>query len=192
MMNTVNSGSLETLKFGDTLITKAIKVEGGKVQIEFAEIIRQADGNILQMFNQSDARFSSKGRRAWLTAEPKDAAQHLGVPDIADLSKYTSKVEGEKATLSLNILNPVVNGSRLRVQITETTIPTAWDAANVETRAKRRGAGGEYITHNGQYIFTRTDLVLNEPVHTFLKADVTAQQSVAAKNIDFSTGEIFS
>lgn len=189
MMNTLNSGSLDTLKFGQTLITRAIKVNGGKVQIEVAEIIQQQDENVLQMFNQSDTRFQRGARRAWLTAEPKDAATILGIPAIANVDAYVIG-DDNKPNVMLNVLNPVVNGKRLRVQVTESIFPSEYDAANIETRAKRRGAGGAFILHKGNHIFTKTDVVLNEPQHTFLEADAVGQ--TVPQNIDFSTGEIFS
>ena len=54
---------------------------------------------------------------------------------------------------------------------------------------KRRGADGEYITHNGQYIFSNEDIVLEKQRnHVFLEADAV---SVAVK-ADPTTGEIFS
>lgn len=190
MMNTINSGSLDTLKFGQTLVTRAIKVNGGKIQLEVAEIIQQQEENVLQMFNQSDSRFQRGARRAWLTAEPQDAARVLGVAGVADTSKYMTGEDG-KVQLTLNILNPVVNGKRLRVQITETVIPTEYEALNIETRAKRKGANGPFILHNGQYIFTKSEVVLHEPQHTFLKAD-EAVNAAMPQNIDFSTGEILS
>jgi len=58
MVNQLNSGSLDTLKSGQTLLVNARKVANGKIQLEFAEIIN--DGrpvNFLGMFNKSDERF---------------------------------------------------------------------------------------------------------------------------------------
>ena len=40
-MNTINSGSLEDLKSGETLLVNARQVNGGKLHLEFAEIIKQ-------------------------------------------------------------------------------------------------------------------------------------------------------
>ena len=72
--------------------------------------------------------------------------------------------------LTVNILNPVVEGQEfpLRVQIVETTEPTEWQRANITTAAKRKGKDGEFILHNGEYIFTRSSIVFNEPVDTYL------------------------
>ena len=84
--------------------------------------------------------------------------------------------------MDLDILNPEFNGTRFRVQITETTEPTEWQAENVERAAKRAGKDGDYITHEGDYIFSNSDIVLlpegQDTNHTWLTAD---SQKVAAK-----------
>ena len=82
MKNTINSGSLQGLQAGQCLMIQARKVKGGKIQIEFGEIIDSGRTiNPLGMFNKSDDRFNvgNKARRAWLTAEPKDASNLLGI-----------------------------------------------------------------------------------------------------------------
>ena len=65
--NTLNSGSIDSLKKGDTLLVGARKVSNGKIQMEFAEIIQSADRALsaLTVLNKSDDRFSSRARRAW-------------------------------------------------------------------------------------------------------------------------------
>jgi hypothetical protein len=95
---------------------------------------------------------------------------------------------------SLNVLNPVVSGQRLRVQIVETTDASEWDAANIETRAKRKGKDGDFITHKGMYIFTQSTVVVGEPQNVFLEADapVTTGGILANHNVSVETGEIFS
>jgi len=64
---------------------------------------------------------------------------------------------------------------RFRVQITETTEPTEWQAENLERAAKRAGKDGDYITHSGDYIFSNSDMIVlpegEEPKHTWLTAD---------------------
>lgn len=195
MENQINTGSLDTLKSGQTLIVNARKVNGGKIQLEFAELINDRGAvNILGMFNQSDDRFQARPRRGWLTAEIADAANLLNV-DFADDKFYTNEMD--RVVMDLNILNPTIetaNGSeRLRLQITETVTPTDWDLANLDRAAKRKGADGEFIKHNGNYIFTRAEIVVNNPVHTFLTPDEegVVTGGVAA-NVNTDTGEIFS
>jgi len=195
MVNAINSGNLEALTPGQTLLVQARKVNGGKLQLEFAEKLQQTDRpvNAISMFNKSDDRFSAGNgaRRAWLTVEPTDASTLLGV-DLEG-GKYTTDEMG-RDVLPLNIANPTVNGQPLRVQIVETTEATEWDAANIETRAKRRGKDGDFITHNGMYIFTQSTVVLGEPNNVFLEADAAQSNSgiLASHNVSVETGEIFS
>lgn len=77
--------------------------------------------------------------------------------------------------MDLDILNPEFNGVRFRVQISETTEPTEWQAENLERAAKKAGKDGDYITHNGDYIFSNSDVVLlpegTDPTHSFLTPD---------------------
>lgn len=187
MENQINTGTLDALKPGQTLMVNARKVAGNKIQLEVAEVVQDTEVNVLQMFNASDDRFSRRARRAWLTAEAKDASQHLGI-DLTDDTKYYTN-EYDRVVMDLNILNPVVNGQRLRVQITEQTTPTSeWDIANIERAAKRKGKDGDFIMHNGEHIFTKAEVVLNEPKHTFLEPD----KVTVIKNVDVQTGEIFS
>lgn len=194
MENQVNTGSLEALIPGETLLVQARKVNGNKIQLEFAEKMVTPDRpqSLLSVFNKSDDRFSQSGgaRRCWLTSEPSDAAKNLGV-DFEN-AKYTTTVEGYEV-LPLNILNPTMDGNRIRVQITETVTPTPWQSDNKERAAKRRGAEGEFITHKGQHIFSNTDVVLGEPKHTFLEADASSESmSGIYANVDIETGEIAS
>ena len=111
-----------------------------------------------------------------------------------DLSGGYSTDERGRETKVLNIASPSVGGQELRVQVTETTEPTEWQAMNLETAAKRRGKDGEYITHQGMYIFANTSMVYGEPKHTFLEADAPATTGgiIAAQNVAVATGEIMS
>ena len=180
--NTLNSGSLQGLQMGQTLLVSARKVAGQKVQLEYAEVLEKESTpavNLIALFNASDSRFTvgSKARRAWITVQPADAGKLLGI-DLSDENDgwYTNQLGQEM--LDLNILNPVATfggvSSRLRVQIVETITPSEWQKANISTDAKRKGKDGAFITHNGFYIFTNATVVLNEPKHVFLEADSTS------------------
>ena len=194
MVNAINSGSLETLTPGQTLLLAARKVEGNKTQLEVAEILAQADQpvNALTMFNKSDERFSAgrKPRRAWLNCEPADAELLLGI-DLG--GKYTTNEMGH-VVKTLNILNPQVEGQRMRTQIVETTESTPWQAENIHKAAKRKGKDGDFITHKGMYIFTQSTVVIGEPTNVFLDADVAVSNAgiLVNENVDVNTGEIFS
>ncbi len=96
--------------------------------------------------------------------------------------------------LTVNILNPVASfeGQEfpLRVQIVETTEPTEWQRANLNTSAKRKGKDGDYILHKGDYIFTRSSIVFNEPSDLYLEADTAPVQTSTVEKVDVATGEI--
>jgi hypothetical protein len=201
MNNTINSGSLQGLQAGQTLLVSARKVAGNKVQLEFAEIVRTQStaASPLALFNKSDDRFSQGGaRRAWLTAEPKDASAYLSI-DVTDSNPNWTVDSMGREVISLNILNPVANiaGEQipLKLEVVETTTPTEYQAANLETAAKRRGKDGAFITHKGMYIFANTRIAFHKANHVFLEADAaaaTTQMSGIPVGVDFSTGEIFS
>ena len=177
MKNTINSGSLQGLQAGQTLLLQARKVNGGKIQLEFAEIVKTQSNaaNPLALFNKSDDRFSqgNGARRAWLTAEAKDASIYLNINLMDDADWDVDQMGRE--ILPLNIINPiaVINGEAfpLKVQVEETVTPTEWQASNIETAAKRRGKDGDFITHKGMYIFANTRVVFNKANHDFLEPD---------------------
>jgi len=177
-MNKMNSGTLEALKPGETLLVNARKVSGDKLHLEFAEVVKSANTgvNILSLLNKSDERFSSSARRAWVTAEPVDAQEYFGI-DFGPSANWEATERGEM--LHLNILNPAIDGTRCRIQISETTEATEWQSNNIETAAKRRGKDGDYITHEGNYIFSNTSVVMQDtdPVHTFLQPDAQTVQA---------------
>lgn len=201
MTNTINSGSLQGLQVGQTLLVSARKVAGNKVQLEFAEIVKTQSNavNPLSLFNKSDDRFSQGGaRRAWLTAEPKDASVYLSI-DVTETNPGWSVDSMGREVLTLNILNPVANiegeAIPLKVEVVETVTPSDWQANNIDTSAKRRGKDGAFITHKGMYIFANTRIAFHKANHVFLEADAapaTTQMSGIPAGVDLSTGEIFS
>jgi len=174
MGNTTNSGSLDTLNLKDTLLVSARKINNCKLSLEFAEIIKSGDKAVsaLTLLNASDARFSGKPRRAWVTAEPVDAARLFDV-NFGDDGEWIMTERGEM--MELNILNPSYNGDRFRLQINETTQGTQYQLDNIESSAKRRGKDGEFITNDGNYVFSNTEVVMinnnDEVNHTYLESD---------------------
>ncbi len=196
-MNKLNPGRLEDLQPNQVLLLTARKVSNGKIQVEFAEKIQSKDRpmNALSLLNASDSRFSSGARRAWVTAEPADAYERLGI-NFGDDGEWYDTEKGEM--LDLMILNPGVDlyGNKVyfRVLITETTEATEWQLDNIERAAKRAGKEGDFITTNGQYIFSNTSAVLApqgvEIAHTFIESDnqriaVSSNQGVEADELDF-------
>lgn len=198
MKNTINSGSLDMIQENQTLLLQARKVNGGKIQLEFAELIKTAatSANPLGMFNKSDDRFNvgNKARRAWLTAEAKDASAILGL-DLTDTANWSVDGMGREI-LELNVLNPIatVNGTehKLCVEIVETIEPTEWQAQNLQTAAKRKGKDGAFITHKGMYIFANTRVVFDKANHVLLEPDATVKVANGIPaGVDLNTGELF-
>ena len=187
MENNLNSGSIESLQPGQTLLVGARQVSNGKIQLEFAEKVSASDRPVsaLSLLNASDSRFSSGARRSWTTAEPAHASKTFGVDFSESNDKWYDSERGMQ--MDLNILNPAVelNGQsyRFKLRIVEVTSKEAneWELDNVERAAKRAGKDGDYITHNGDYIFSRTEMVLTKPdqkvEHTLLESDTQATQT---------------
>lgn len=185
------SEKLSALKTGETLLVQALKTKNpNKVQLEFAERVRSVEGSagsLLGMLNKSDDRFSSGARRAWITSEIADVAELLDI-NVGDDADWTLTPEG-KDVLPIGSLNPSINGMRMRLQINETVEPTEWQAENIDTAAKRKGADGEFIKHKGQFIFSNTNVVLmngdDTPEHVVLTADAApVAATVGAKIMD--------
>lgn len=147
------------------VLESAKGVKGGKVQLCFSQVVETGatSSNILGLLNASDDRFNqSKPRYAWLTAQPEDVKKVFGI-DVSNLA------EGD--TLEINMVDPRIAGDDrpLNIQITETTEGSDWDVANFETRAKRAGKDGDFILHNGMYIYVRTSVVAGAPNHSIYK-----------------------
>ena len=197
MENVLMSGELNSLKLGQTLLTKFRKVANGFVSVELAEVKENSRGpSAAFIFNKSDERFTrNSARRAWQSGQPADLEEALGV-DLSDNANWEFDDAGNEI-LQVNILNPVVKFEEstflMRVQIVETTEPNDWQAANVQTAAKRKGKDGEYIMHDGEYIFTNASIVFSEPQDVYLEADTSPVMKVSeTEKVDVETGEIFS
>ena len=189
MTNQLNSGSLDTLKMGQCLLTKAYKTNTDKIQLEFAEIVEDKDRPVsaLTVLNASDSRFSSGARRGWATAEITDASKIFGVNFGDDGDWYLGEKSNGKPCemMDLNILNPIFNDRYFRVRIEETTEPTQsqrdWAESQgvdvIETQAKRAGKGGDYILHKGEHIFMNSYVDLcqegESPQSKFLVSDTS-------------------
>jgi hypothetical protein len=159
------------------VLESAKGVKGGKIQLCFSQNVDlgKAPTNIVGLLNASDDRFSQqKPRYAWLAGQPEDIKKQFGI----DLSL----AEGEE--IQIDMVNPKVSGDdrSLNIQITETTEGSEWDVANFETRAKRAGKDGDFIMHNGKYIYVRTTVVLGEPKHATY--DNTTRQPVSGSTTD--------
>jgi hypothetical protein len=168
--------TVDNLSKGEVLLVDVKKVANGKIQFQFAEIVRDPNRPVdaIGIFNASDDRFTPpKPRRAWMTAEPKDAMALL--PQIADQIKECLKGEEGGDAIEINLLNPSVKGERLRVQIIETTTPSAWQEANKESAAKLSPSSGRYLFYKGQNIYSNPRVVTGDPRHIFLTTTETSE-----------------
>jgi hypothetical protein len=169
---------LKTIIMNKIVLESAKGVKGGKVQLTFAQVVNTGNNptNVLGLLNASDDRFNqSKPRYAWLSAQPADVNKLLGL----DLSLN----EGEE--LQLDMVDPRFVGFEsqpLNIQINETTKGNDFEVANFDTRAKRAGKDGDFIMHNGMYIYVRTSVVLGEAKHAIL-TDTTRVETSAASAI---------
>jgi hypothetical protein len=162
--------------------------------MELAEVKEGSRGlSAAFVFNQSDSRFSrNSARRAWQPATPADVEMTLGI-SVGDAEGWEMDDMGNEI-LTVNVLNPVASfeGQEfpLRVQIIETTEPTDWQRANLNSAAKRKGKDGDFILHNGDYIFTRSSIVFSDPVDVYLQADTAPVLNSTIEKVDTATGEI--
>ena len=197
MKNNLNSGTIEALTPKNTLLISARQVANGKISLEFAEKIQTKDRPVsaLALLNASDDRFSSGARRGWLNVMPEDATKYLGI-DFSDANDAWYDTE-KGMMMDLNIMNPQVNLNGIeyffKVYIVETTQGSDWQVKNVQKAAKRAGKDGDYITHNGDYIYSNGKIDLftkdQEPKHELLTADteltqVAANQGVTMEEVD--------
>lgn len=172
--------TVENLEGNEMLLVSAKKVNGNKIQLEFAQRVSNPNArpsSIVGLLNKSDDRFSGplgSPRRAWLAGEASDIQALLGI-DCSDLVN----VDDMK---TLNILNPTIGDEKLHIQITETTEGTEYDVANFSTRAKRAGKDGPFITTaEGEYIYVKATVVKGEPKHVFI-ADTSRSSSDSAES----------
>ena len=167
---------------GQMMLVSAKAVNGGKVSLEFAQMVDtgKESASLTGLLNASDSRFNqAASRRAWHTGQPEDIKAIFGV-DVSGLEL------GQE--LEIGQLDPKVNGKPLNIQIVETTEGTDYDIANFDTRAKRAGKDGEFITTStGEYIFQKLDVVIGEAKHRFIEDTVrkaVSASSAAASAID--------
>jgi len=158
MDNIINSGNVEDLQRGQSLLVSAHKTKSNKVQLQFAEKKSANSNSILAKLNKSDSRFSSRATRCWLTVEPEDAKELLGIDVSLSSDNWEPDVNTKREFMELNILNPTMDGKQLRILVIETVEPTDYEKANIATTAKRAGKDGDYIMHKNQHIFMHKEI----------------------------------
>lgn len=163
---------METLNLnpGQTILVSAKGVEGGKVTLEFAQLVKSpfvATG-LTSLLNASDDRFAKqKPRFVWETGEKADIQKLFGV-DVSELEV------GQ--VMKINKLDPTIEGQKLNIEINESIKPTEWQAANIDVAAKRAGKDGDFIMKDDQHIFVNARIVMGEPKHVIFTG--TTRQAV--------------
>jgi len=158
--------TLDQLVKGEILLVNAKKINGGKISLEFAQLVDlpNQSKSILGLLNKSDERFNvARPRHAWESAVASDASELFGI----DFTELENAEVG--SIMELNILNPTIQGQSLNIEIRETTVPTAYQAENPEVTAKRAGQDGEFIvTQNGEFIYSSERIVMGAPNHQLI------------------------
>jgi len=160
---------IDSLQPNETAITHVKKINGGKFSFQIVERM-EADLNPLALLNASDDRFQqSRVRPAWINGTAEDSIKQFGlnvtVKDLEALTVATGTpdsglVEGVNK-INLAIKNPKIAGMQLRVQIEEQVGEPQYDNQS----PKRAGAEGDFLTHNGELIYSTTRVVVNTPNH---------------------------
>ena len=182
--------TIENLKQGEVLLTQVKKIEGGKVQLEFAEFIDNPTQptNVLAALNADDERFKQsvrKPRRAWLTASPAMVKQYFGV----DCSKLGDE------PVELNILNPTLEGQELHIQSIDSFVGTPYQMENQKTTAKQfvntNDGQTYYFTKESKLIFNSPKVVAGKAKHVVIKSDarMTWEQVEASQVIAVNKAE---
>ena len=165
---------LSKVEAGQPVLMHLKRVSGGKVSLEVAEKI-QGEENLVGLLNKEDDRFNQQRfRLAWISGTPKSCIREFGLnvteKQIEALTVATGipddKLEEGKTKINLGILNPVVAGKSIHVQIEEFLAP------QYETHeAKRAGAGGDFLTFGGKLIYTSTRVVSGNANHLRIAHD---------------------
>ena len=193
--------AIVNLQPGQVLLVKATKTkdsaaaDGVGYQLEFAEKIRSTDAGgpsaVLAMLNADDTRFGSGARRSWVKTTTIQAAAYFEV-NLGDDAAWSINPESGKEELPIGVLNPTMNGLRVRLQVNESLIPRHdYQRDNVTKAAKRKGKDGDFIYSNGKHIFSNTDVTLCkegvDPTHTYLAVDA-APVAATADIVDETLG----
>lgn len=174
----------EDLTPGQMLLISAKAVNGGKVSLEFAQIVETGREvtSLTSLLNASDERFGGpqKPRHAWIVGMPADIQKNFGI-DVSELAL------GD--VLEINQLNPMVMDKPLNIRLTETVKGSEYDLANIETKAKRAGKDGDFIlTSKDEYIFTKVDVVAGPATHYFIEG--TKRQATVAEDVASAISDV--
>jgi|TARA_R100000084_G_scaffold108918_1_gene73091 hypothetical protein len=180
MANQLNSGSLDTLKSGQTLLQSIRKVDNGKYQLTLIERVSTSSNDVvvgdeemidgLAELNYGDDRFSNTSDYyAWPTVSAEGINRILGGGfdvNAQEFETYTTKSGAVAERVMTNVLNPVsesdgsTSGKRMRVRLMESTTPTEWQSKNggykinPQTNEPLKTKDGKFIYRNNRCVFT--------------------------------------
>lgn len=164
-MEKVNELVNSLTKKQPALCVSAKFVSGGKLSLEFAELLGIRPKDALSILNKNDKRFQEKPRSGWINVEP-DAIKEFGI-DIEKIEPVTIKDDNgnEKEIYPIGKFLKYVDEDTkeiydFRLQIEETEFPDEWQQENAVTAAKQNLNGEYIVTKEGNYIFVNTSVEL--------------------------------
>ena len=201
-INVENSGSLDTLSVGNSLLVNIIQVKkdsngNEQFQIELAEKKQKGVqiSSVLSRANRYNDAFKARAQRAYELYGAMELKEDLGIDVMSRLGDFVAEnVNGKtKMILPLNILNPVFldNKKRLRVQRNEYINPlkrdldrlaTVGDIKLVESIKKIPNGDGTFdyptakdpATGKSVYIFSVNNIVDCDPVDEYIAMESRA------------------
>jgi hypothetical protein len=172
--------SVENLKLGQSMLTSVRKInkvasdpsQGSILQIELAE--PKKGNSMLALFLPNDPRIvKSKAQRAWSGIEPEMFQKFFGVSDevmarinALPVSTGVQNLQEGVHKISLNILNPKVNGNQLHVHLVESVVKP-----NDQATPKINPATKAVITCKGLPVYRTTSIVDTEVADVTLVSD---------------------
>lgn len=179
-MNELNSGNLNDLKPGDSLLTrvrminkdKANPAAGKYAQIELAEVLTEK--SLLSQFLPNDDRIiKPRAQRAWSAVEPAILKELFNIPEdrmnqINALPVSTGIKDLKEGVhyVNVNIKNPSVKGDRLRVQVVET-----FEQLNDAATPKINPSTQQPVLSDGKLVYRTTNIVNYKPINVFKAND---------------------
>lgn len=208
MANQINSGSLDTLKAGQTLLQAIRKVDGGKFQLTVIDKVTTSSNDLvvgdeemidgLSELNYGDDRFSNTSTfYAWPTVSAEGINRILGGGfdiNAQEFETYTTKSGAVAERVMTNVLNPVsqsdgaTSGKRMRVRLMESTTPTKWQSDNGGYKINPKT--NEALKKDGKFIYrdNKTVFTNGHVPHVKIQHDV-AEVKVEDLSGSFKTAE---
>lgn len=197
MANQLNSGSLDTLKAGQTLLQSIRKVDNGKYQLSLIDRVSTSSNDIvvgdeemidgLAELNYGDSRFNNTSDYyAWPTVSAEGINRILGSGfdvNAQEFETYTTSSGKIAERVMTNVLNPVSEsdgttaGKRMRVQLMESITPTKWQSDNGGYKINPKTSDpltkdGKFIYRNNRCVFTNGHIPHTKVQHDLVEVKV--------------------